>query len=93
MKLKLRIIPNAKKSEIVAWLDAQTLKIKIHAPPVEGKANEELIRFLAKTCGIKKSEIRILSGETGRDKLIEVPDGVDLLTFSGPQSRHHGSGS
>lgn len=76
MKLKLRIIPNAKKSEIVGWLDEQTLKIKIHAPPVEGKANDELVRFLSKSWGIKKSEIRIVSGETGRDKVIEVPDGL-----------------
>lgn len=93
MKLKLRITPNAKKSEITGWLDDHTLKIKIHAPPVEGKANEELIRFLAKSWGIKKSEITILSGETGRDKLVEVPDGVDLLTYAGPQSRHLEPGS
>lgn len=85
MKLKLRITPNAKKSEITGWQDDTTLKIKIHAPPVDGKANEELIRFLAKSLNIKKSEIRIISGETGRDKLIEIPDGTDLLTFSEPQ--------
>lgn len=78
MKLKLRIIPNAKKSEIIGWLDLQTLKIKIASPPVDGKANEELIRFLVKIWNLKRSQIQILSGESSRDKIVEVPDAVSL---------------
>ena len=73
MKLSVKIIPNAKVSEIVNWENNQ-LKIRIKAPPVEGKANEELIRFLAKHLKIQKSDITIKSGQTSKSKLLEIPD-------------------
>jgi len=70
------ITPNAKKSEIAGeQLDIfgnKVLKIKIAAPPIEGKANKELIDFLAKHFKVSKSQIKILRGETSREKLIEI---------------------
>lgn len=77
LKLALKIIPNAKRSEIVGWEDG-VLKVKIAAPAVEGKANTELVRFLAETLGVPKSRIVILKGETSRNKLAEVPDGAEF---------------
>ncbi len=70
MKLTVKIQPNAKKSEIVGY-EGTVLKIKIKAPPVEGKANEELIRFLSKEWKIPKSAIRIAHGQNGKMKIIE----------------------
>ena len=47
---------------------------KIAAPAMDGKANAELIKYLAKTLGISKSGVRILSGESSRDKIVEVSE-------------------
>ena len=81
--VKFRIIPNAAKTEIVGpYGDA--IKIKVSSPPLDGKANTELIKFLSKKLGVSKNSIRIISGETSRDKLVEIdnlPDNsFDLFT-------------
>ena len=72
MKLLVRIVPNAKQSETVGW-EGQTLKIRIAAPPIEGKANAELIRFMAELCDCAPSEIQIIKGLTGKQKALDVP--------------------
>lgn len=70
--VKFRITPNASKTEIIGpYNDA--IKIKISAPPLDGKANGELVKFLSKNFGIPKNSIKIISGETARDKLVELP--------------------
>lgn len=70
-KLKIRAVPNAPKSHC-AGAYGDGVKIKIAAPAMDGKANAELIKYLAKTLGISKSGVRILSGESSRDKIVEV---------------------
>jgi uncharacterized protein YggU (UPF0235/DUF167 family) len=55
------------------------LLIKLAAQPVEGKANEELVRFLASKFGCPKNQIVILRGGTGRTKMLEVPDVAEVL--------------
>ncbi len=52
----------------------ETLWVKVSAPPVKGKANERLIRILADRLSLPKSKIKILQGETSRNKLVEVED-------------------
>lgn len=74
----LRVIPRASKN-IVQGLHGDALKIRLQAPPVEGKANQALIRFIAKEWGIPKSSITILSGETGRNKRIRIHPAPDRL--------------
>jgi len=66
--VNLRISPNAKKNEIIKEND--TVKVKITAQPVEGKANKALIEFLSKNFKIPKTSIEILKGETSKDKTI-----------------------
>lgn len=73
MRITVRISPNAKKSEVLGWEDGY-LKIKIAAPAVEGKANAELTRFLAKLCQVSKSQIVILKGDNARIKILDVPE-------------------
>jgi len=77
VKLTVKISPNAKKSEIIGF-DNSILKIKIQAPPIDGKANEELVRFLSKEWNISKSKIQILKGESSKIKVLEVPNSVSL---------------
>jgi len=68
---RVRVQSRASKNEIVE-MQEDALKVRISAPPVKGKANKALIGFLAKQLGVKKSEIEIVSGHTGRVKTIHV---------------------
>lgn len=69
--LSLHVQPNAPQSKIIGEYNG-SLKIKIHAPPVDGKANEEIIRFLAKILEIPKARIEILKGETFKLKKVLI---------------------
>lgn len=70
-KLSLFIQPKASKNEIIGPHNG-ALKIKITAPPVDGKANAALIEFLSEILNIPKKQIEILKGETGRNKAVEI---------------------
>ncbi len=72
--LAVRVTPRASRNEIVEVQSDGTVRIHITAPAHEGKANEELIEFLAGIFGVPKSRIDIVAGANGRDKLISVLD-------------------
>lgn len=74
----VRVVPRASKSEIVGEHDG-ALKVRIASPPVDGAANEELIRLLAKTFGVAKSTVEILSGLTSKLKQVRVEGGRDKI--------------
>lgn len=80
VKLRVKATPNAKTSEVMGWEDdpmaGMVLKVRIAAPPSEGKANAELIRFLATWLGVSRSEVKLEKGGTSRIKSFEVPDGT-----------------
>ena len=83
--LNIRVVPRASKDEIVGLYD-DALKVRILAPPVEGKANAYLVKFISKHWKIPRRNIEILSGETGRNKRLKIinpPDGLiqELLSF------------
>lgn len=79
--------PGAKKSA-VAGLHGEALKVRVAAPPVEGKANEALIAFLAKALGLPKRAVSIVRGESSREKLLLVADaGADPARLLAKQSR------
>lgn len=61
--------PGASKSEVMG-LYGESMKLSLKAPPVDGKANKELCRFLAETCGASKSAAELVSGQTSRDKKV-----------------------
>ncbi|WP_228345620.1 DUF167 family protein [Venatoribacter cucullus] len=71
MLLVCHLQPNASRSEF-AGLHGDALKIRIQAPPVEGKANTELVKFLAKAFGVGKRDIEIISGELNRHKRVRI---------------------
>ncbi len=70
--LSITARPNSAKNGFAGIYD-DTLKVFIKAPAVEGAANRELVKFLAKSFKIPKSEIRFISGETGKRKRIRLP--------------------
>lgn len=76
-RLTVRVIPNASRSEIVGYRDGAWV-IRLAAPPVEGKANAALIRFLADTLGLAPSEIDIVKGFSSKTKILDVPLSSDV---------------
>ena len=70
----VRVVPRASKSEIVGEHDG-ALKVRIAVPPVEGAANAELVKILAKTFGVSKTQVEIVAGETSKTKQIKVVGG------------------
>ena len=80
--LTVRVTPNARRSEFAGWtMDEKgrpVLLIKLQAPPVDGKANTELLRFLADELGCAKSQVSLQRGESSRLKVVELP--ADAMT-------------
>src|SRR5512142_241206 len=72
--IAVRVTPRASRNKISEMLPDGTIKIHIAAPPVDGEANEALIRFLSDVLNVPKSRLEIVAGQTGRDKLISVID-------------------
>jgi uncharacterized protein (TIGR00251 family) len=75
----IKVIPNAPRSEIVGRL-GDALKVKIHAPPVEGRANDALCAFLADALGLPRRAITVIRGETARQKVIAI-EGITRADF------------
>jgi uncharacterized protein (TIGR00251 family) len=72
--LRIRLQPRASADEIVG-VRGGALKIRTTAPPIDGKANEHVARYLAKVFGVARSRVSLISGHAGRDKrlLIQAP--------------------
>jgi uncharacterized protein (TIGR00251 family) len=68
---QVRVIPRARRSEVAGILDG-ALKVRLAAPPLEGAANEALVKFLAERLGVRARDVEILSGHTSRMKTIRV---------------------
>lgn len=74
--LSIKAVPNASRSEIVGWM-GDTLKVRLKAPPVDGKANVELCRFLAEILDLPKSAVTIATGGSSRGKRVRI-EGLSL---------------
>ncbi len=74
VRFAVRVQPRASKNE-VAGIHGRALKIRLQAPPVDGAANDALVSFLADLLGVSRRSVRIISGDSSRNKTVEV-DGV-----------------
>jgi len=88
------VTPRSKRTEIVGLREDDTLHIRLAAPPIAGKANRELIRFLAEFLAVPPSQIEIVAGASGRKKLVSIlgldPDNVqEKLTQLRASSSQH----
>ena len=81
IRLRLHVQPRASRTEI-AGPHGDALKIRLAAPPVDGAANEALVRFLAERLGVSRTAIRLESGANRRAKVVAV-DGI------GPEEAAH----
>ena len=71
VRIAVRLQPKAARDRVLGP-HGDALKIAVTAPPVEGRANDHLVRFLAKRLGVAKGAVRIVLGELARDKVVEV---------------------
>lgn len=69
---KIKVKPATAKSQIVGAMDDETLKIDLAAPAEKGKANEELIKLLAKELAVSRASIKIVAGKSSREKLVKI---------------------
>jgi uncharacterized protein len=84
MNIEIKVVTNAKKRAL--FREGIGLKVMLTSLPIEGRANEELVGYLADIFAVKKSEIKVLRGEKTRRKLISIP--VDEAAFNSIESRH-----
>ena len=70
-RITVKVHPRAKRSAVFLFF-GEAWKIDLAAPPVDGKANDECVRFLAETAGVARSRVRIVSGAAARVKVVEV---------------------
>ena len=78
IKINVRVTPRASKN-VVMGRRGDSLAVKLTSPPVEGRANKDLVKFLAKMLGVSPSSVKIVKGETSRDKTLFVA-GLDSST-------------
>lgn len=77
LQINVRIIPRASRDQVVG-ISQDRLKLKITAAPVDGKANDALIRYLSDLFGVAKSRIDIVRGHRGREKTVRISPAPDL---------------
>lgn len=67
----IKVVPRASRSEVVGWADG-ILKVRLTSPPVDGAANSELVRLIAKRVGVARSNVEITGGLTSRNKTLRI---------------------
>lgn len=84
LTFRVRVVPRAYRSEAAGEHDG-ALKVRVAAPPVEGAANEELARLLAKAFGVASRDVEVLSGRASKTKVVRVSGAkaADLVRLSG----------
>ena len=79
LRIAVQVMPNAGKSEVLEEIEG-ALKIRLKAVPIEGRANEALVRFIADLLDIPKGRVSVTHGLTSRLKIVEVEAGLDVAT-------------
>lgn len=92
VRITVQVAPNAKRTELMGLME-DAVKIRLQAQPVEGKANEALVRFVAEKLKVPRTAVTITHGQTSKRKTVEIrAEGLDearvklLLGIEGPTS-------
>ncbi len=75
----VKVVPRASKN-LVTGIEGDAIKIRLNAPPVDGKANDECVRFFAEFAGVPRARVRIVTGATSRIKVVEI-EGMEQADF------------
>jgi uncharacterized protein (TIGR00251 family) len=79
VRFSVHVQPRASKTEI-AGIHGTALKVRLHSPPVDGAANDELVSFLARELGVATRAVRIVAGQSSRGKTVEV-EGISAVSI------------
>ncbi len=71
VRLRVRVEPRASRDEVVGWRE-DTLRLRVSAPPQEGRANAAVVGLIARAAGVARSAVSVVAGERSRDKLVRV---------------------
>jgi len=74
--LQLSVMPNAKRTQVDGLHDG-SLRVRLAAPPIDGRANEALVAWLAKSLGVRKRDVEVLRGESSRRKQVAIAVSFD----------------
>jgi len=77
--LELKVVPNAPRDEIAGWLGG-ALKVKVHAPALDGRANDALCAFVAAKLEVPRRAVTLVRGGKSRAKVVRI-DGLDRATL------------
>ncbi|HEX7588112.1 MAG TPA: DUF167 domain-containing protein [Anaerolineae bacterium] len=69
--VSIKVVPRASKNQIVGR-EGDAVKVRLNAPPVDGKANEALVKFLAASFGVRLRQVEIVAGATSRHKVVRI---------------------
>lgn len=86
IRIAVRVSPGGTRSRWMGRMADGRLKVRVGAPPEDGRANRELVRFVADSLGVPQRAVRLVSGATARDKVLECdadPERIRQLTQSG----------
>ncbi|MCU1324888.1 MAG: hypothetical protein JWN34_258 [Bryobacterales bacterium] len=90
-RLSLKVNAGARRTEF-AGMHGDAWKLRIAAPPVDGKANAAIVKFLAQVAGVRASAVSIVSGETASTKIVEI-DGIEAEALTRAILNSHGNQS
>lgn len=71
LRLRLRVQPRSARMRVVGW-HGDAIKVQVNAPPVDGAANQAVVDLIADWLDLPRAAVRLLQGQTGRDKVVEV---------------------
>jgi uncharacterized protein (TIGR00251 family) len=75
--LQLSVVPNARRTEVDGLHDG-ALRLRLAAPPIDGRANEALVAWLAKSLGVRRRDVDVLRGESSRRKQVAIAVSADV---------------
>lgn len=90
--LRLRVHPGARRTGVVGWMADGTLKLSVREAPEDGRANRALVAWLAEALGVREAAVRVVRGQGGRSKVVEV-DGMDEAAMRARIAAHMEGGS
>lgn len=71
-RLTVRVVPRGPRDEVLGFQPDGALRVRLSAPPVEGRANEALVRFLAERLGVPRSRVSLVTGAASRTKIVAI---------------------
>jgi uncharacterized protein (TIGR00251 family) len=74
MELRVRVTPRASRDELAGLDEDGVLRVRVSAPPVDGKANQAVCKLIARAAGVGKTRVSVVKGERTRDKVVRVDD-------------------